>query len=165
MERIIIEKIAVTILLLLWFLIMPNKGYVNDDAPYHIIYMLSHANVWHLLGNLLVLWLIKNRLFLIEGMFIAFLMSFVPALGTVWNGFVLQDATMGFSGALFAMVGVKWGWSIYKTKDAAQRKKWYRDFLTMVLPFSLCGVLMPNINWCLHTYCLLSGFIYGRCRR
>ncbi len=166
MKRLKIEKTAITIMLLTWFLLMPNTGYTdNEDIYKHIVYMASHANAWHLLGNLLVLWLVRNRLFLVEGLVIAFTMSFIPAVGSIWNGFVLNEMTIGFSGVLFAIAGIKWGWIIRYTTNMRQRNKWYRDFLTMVLPFAVCGVLLPHINWCLHTYCLLSGFVYGRCRR
>lgn len=172
MKRETIEKLLVTLVLVLWYLLMPQAGYkpYTEDANSNLVgidhyaYMLSHANIWHLCGNLLVVWLVR-RLRLYSSLVIAILASFLPAVGCVWDGFVFDSITMGFSGVLFAAIGSNWGYGIYRTTNDARRNMYYRDFFFKVLPFALLGVLVPHINWCLHTYCLLSGFVYGRCRR
>lgn len=162
----VIEKVLVTLVLVAWYVWMPQRGYAPgyNDIPSHYLYMLSHANVWHLTGNLFVLWLMKGRLRLPDSMVIAVLASFVPVLGTVWDGFVPSGVTMGFSGVLFTMFGIRWGLFVGRVHSADSRKAAVSRFVYQVLPFALVGVLIPHINWCLHLYCLLEGFIYGRTR-
>lgn len=158
-----IEKIIITLVLTSWFVMMPHTGYNSDSTNIeHVTYILSHANIWHLTGNLFVLWLmpIKN---LFPALLIAIVASYMPAAGSVWEGLAFNSITMGFSGVLFAIVGSKWGWAIRDTDNKILRKLWYRQFATKVLPFAVLGLLVPQINWCLHTYCLLAGFVYGRC--
>lgn len=167
MKRITIEKIVVTVVLVAWWLFLPVIGYeVNDfkdaDVGRHLVYMLSHANVWHLAGNLFVLWIMRNKLYLIPSIIIAFLCSLLPAIG-----FYPLGMTVGFSGVLFAIAGIKWGVfcrhayeeSKEKGKDAAS------DFICKALPFALAGSFIPHLNWCIHLYCLLAGFVYGRYNR
>lgn len=167
MKRITIEKIVVTVVLTLWWIFMPVVGYeANDfadaDTGRHLAYMLSHANIWHLLGNLFVLWIMSNPLYLIPSIVIALLCSFLPAIG-----FFPIGMTVGFSGVLFAIAGIKWGvycrhsyeYSREKGKNAAS------DFICKALPFALVGVLIPHLNWCIHLYCMLAGFVYGRYNR
>ena len=163
MKRGTIEKTLVTLVLVSWYVWMPQRGYVSgcEDIPGHYLYMLSHANVWHLTGNLFVLWLMKGKLHLPSSLLIAVLASFVPAVGTVWDGFVPSGVTLGFSGVLFAMIGINWG--IY-VGDARYQRSAVSDFCIKVLPFALVGVLIPHVNWCIHLYCLLAGFVYGRYR-
>ena len=55
-RRLTVEKTAVTAVLTLWYLLCPQIGYENSLTPLeplwsHALYMVSHANVWHLLGN------------------------------------------------------------------------------------------------------------------
>lgn len=167
MKRIVIEKTVVTLVLVAWWLLLPVAGYeVNDyreaDIPAHFAYILSHANIWHLMGNLFVLWIMSDRLYLLPSLVIAVLSSFVPATG-LWP----LGMTVGFSGVLFAIAGIKWGvycrhsfrYSREKGRAAAL------GFVCKVLPFALAGALIPHINWCLHLYCLLAGFVYGRYNR
>lgn len=172
MKGITIEKICVTVVLVAWYVLMPQTGYRSgccDDAPMeHLLAMVSHAGVWHLACNLFVLWIMTRRLYLIPSMVIALVMSFVPSFGII---FPLDGVTMGFSGVLFAIVGIKWG--VYCRHEDGRwpsdplyrKRKPYREFATKVLPFALVGILIPNINWCIHTYCLLAGLVYGRFQR
>ena len=160
-----ILKAVTTLVLVGWYVLMPQAGYSSDsDILEHYTYILCHANIFHLCGNLLVLWLMNIRN-LCASLMIAVLASFMPAAGSVWDGFAYDAVTMGFSGVLFAIAGINWGWAIYRTVNKGLRNFWYKQFALKVLPFAVLGVLIPQINWCLHTYCLLAGFVYGRCRR
>lgn len=164
MRRMAIEKAVVTVVLVAWWLFMPVMGYeANDFADAnierHLMYMLSHANVWHLAGNLFVLWIMRNKLYLLPSMMIAFLCSLIPASG-IWP----IGQTVGFSGVLFAIAGIKWG--VY-CRSFVLAGRWFErealwEFSVKALPFALAGALIPHINWCLHLYCLLAGFAYGR---
>jgi len=169
MVKRIIEKTAVTAVLVLYWLLGVQTGYQNgyaDGTPVgtvmeeHVLAMVSHAGAWHLAGNLFVLWLIAGRLHLLPSLAIAFLMSFVPAFGIVWP---MSGVTMGFSGVLFAIIGIKWG--IYcRSFDPAGTafvRRAVREFCVKVLPFALIGIFIPQVNWCVHLYCVLTGFAYG----
>lgn len=168
MDRTEIEKMTVAVVAVAWFALMPQAGYHNNvdgtaEVPLHIAYMVSHANAWHLAGNLFVLWLLKPRLHLLPSLVIAFVMSFLPVFGPIWP---LDGVTMGFSGVIFAILGIKWGMYCGSFVPAG---RWYvmeagKEFAMKILPFALLGLLLPHFNWCLHTYCLLAGFVYGRYR-
>ena len=167
MKRITIEKIAVTTVLTIWWACLPMVGYDANDfrdanVGLHLAYMLSHANIWHLLGNLFVLWLFRNKLYLLPSLIIAFLCSFLPVVG-IWP----MGVTVGFSGVLFAIAGIKWG--VY-CRQFVLAGHWFErealaEFSKKALPFAVLGIFIPHVNWCLHLYCLLAGFVYGRYNR
>lgn len=166
MRRSIIEKLLVTLVLVCWYFLMPQTACKPSDGTLsHYNYLLCHANIWHMAGNLLVLWLMRGSLHLPSSIAIAVLCSFLPAVGSIFDGFSLGDGTMGFSGVLFAMAGVKWGKYIWRLTDKKQQRVFTKKFMLQVLPFALVGVVIPHISWCIHLYCLLMGFVYGRCRR
>lgn len=130
----------------------------------HAGYMVSHANVWHLAGNLFVLWMFRGRLFLIPSLVIAFVASYLPACESVWEAFVPVGATMGLSGVLFAIAGIKWGAACRNaiaTHGTTAGKKLLRTFALRVVPFALLGMVVPHVNWCLHSWCLGIGFAAG----
>lgn len=164
MKKVLIEKCVLTAVMVAWLVWMPVVGYggggCGDAATYgtvvaHCAYMVSHGNVWHLAGNLFVLWLMKGRLYLLPSVLIAFLCSFIPAWG-FWG----IGMTVGFSGVLFATAGIKWG--VY-CQQMPSKKQAYEKFCVKALPFSFIFAVVPHINWCLHLYCMLIGFVYGRC--
>ena len=166
MKREMIEKCAVTLVLVAYWLFLPAVGYTNGDTEnikVHLLYIVSHANIWHLAGNLLCLWLIRRKLYLCSSLVIAFLASLIPAFSIYGD----VGVTLGFSGVLFAIVGTKWGvyCRICRQTHIAQWKNALSQFMIRILPFALLGILIPHVNWCLHTYCLLAGFAYGWFRR
>ena len=159
MKRCDALKTVLTAVMVAWWALGEPVGYgsCDDVTAYstvidHAVYMVSHANVWHLAGNLFVLWLIRGKLYMIPAVVIAFACSFLPS----WSLYGGIGVTMGFSGVLFAIGGIKWG--VYCRGSASA----YWTFVKKVLPFALLGVLVPHLNWCLHTYCLVSGLLYGR---
>ncbi len=159
-------KILVTLVLVWWYFNMPQKGYIPFSDDYtHLTYMLCHANIWHLAANVFALWMIRDELYLTSSILIAFLFSFAPVIGTIWEGFVFADQTMGFSGVIFAICGIKWGRYIWRQNNQRKKRLSTKAFVLKVLPWAFIGVLIPHVNWCLHLYCMLAGFVYGRCRR
>ena len=163
MKRLTIEKTVLTVVLVTCYVLMPVTGYTNSlslsGIPNHLIYMFSHANVWHLAGNLFVLWILKRRLYLLPAVVIGFVCSFLPAF-SLWE----VGTTVGFSGVLFAIVGIKWGVYCRSFSYAGWlfEKGSYGEVCMKVLPFALIGMVIPHVNWCLHLYCLLAGFLFGR---
>ena len=57
---------------------------------------------------------------------------------------------MGFSGVLFAIVGISWG-KVHR----------FRDMLTKNIWFLIIPAFIPHINFLIHLYCLLLGYLYG----
>lgn len=157
MKRNIILKSLLTFVMVLWYLLMPVTGYANGSihpASAHFLYLWSHANIWHLAGNVFVLCIMRGKLHLLPSLLIATICSFIPAFG-LWP----VGMTVGFSGVLFAIAGIKWG--IY-CRRAAFRHLAYADFCFKALPFALLGCIIPHVNWCIHLYCILAGFAFGR---
>ena len=190
-----IQKVVITVVLVLWWLFGPVVGSYpmgiegsGDAAAYgamgtvasHVLYMVSHANFWHLAGNLFVLWMIPNRLYLLEAVIIAFITSWLPGVGSIWDIWNNEPvaATVGFSGVLFAIFGIKWGvYCVGQHKGRISRKgrvmdeqrtaisaKRLKMFCIRVLPFALIGFLVPHLNWTIHLYCLTAGLLVGMVR-
>lgn len=162
-EREFAEKFALTFVILTYWLFAPQVGYDNgdtDNIPAHVYYMLSHANIWHLAANLFVLWFMRGKLYILPSLMIAFLASFIPAC-TLWGE---VGVTMGFSGVLFAIYGIKWGVYCKSKYGLLPSACAFDEFLLKAVPFALIGILIPHLNWCIHLYSLLAGYFYGRFR-
>ena len=135
----------------------PKYGFTfHGDLAGHLLYPLSHANVWHLAANVLCLWMLRCPMRLPVTYAIAVLCSFLPSFclfDSIVNGsfYSLQAPTYGFSGVLFAMVGISWG-RIHRFKDMILRNRWI-----LIIP-----AFIPHINFLIHIYCLLAGYLYGR---
>lgn len=167
MERARVEKWALSLLLLCWWLLMPVIGYGGEDrggdSVYaimmgHLLYPFSHGNVWHLAGNVFVLWCIPGSFRLWQDYVIAVLCSLLPVFG-FWE----MGMTVGFSGVLFAEVGIRWGvWCRKKAEAGCRSTTTYWTFGRRVMPWVLAFAFVPHINWCIHLYCVLSGLAYGR---
>ncbi len=158
------EKCVLSAVLLTFFTFLPKVGYENGDTENigaHVAYMFCHVNIWHLAGNLFVLWIVRGKLYVVPSLLIAFLASLIPAF-SIWGD---VGVTMGFSGVLFAMWGVKWGIYCHRKYGMDFTLSTYREFLLKAVSFALIGILIPHLNWCIHLYSLLAGYIYGRCRR
>ena len=167
-----VSKAVVSYLLVVWWLVGPLVGFWPVGGTdgnsvgtiwEHVLWPLSHANVWHLAGNLYFLWVMKGRLNLRECYLVAVVCSFLPVLPGLWEILPFDDsqgvvATCGFSGVLCAVVGVKWGEWIKSHYSITA----YWTFAKRVLPFVAVGFLIPHVNWSIHLYCLLAGLTYGR---
>jgi len=136
-----IQKIIVSLVIVLWYVFLPKHGYPGDLSG-HFVYVFSHANIFHLLANLLCFWLIPCRLFLLSSYLIGVLCSFLPCF--------CSEETVGMSGVLFAIVGISWG-RIGKFRDMVWRNKWF-----LVIP-----LFLPHVNGLLHIYCMLVGYLFG----
>ena len=139
-----IPKIVVTIILVISYCFLTQYGYYSGEISINnILYPFSHANIWHLLANVVCLWMIPCELHLLTSFLLAVLCSILPCF--------LPEATVGFSGVLFAIVGISWG-RVNRFRDMIWKNKWF-----LIIPF-----FIPHINAFIHVYCLLSGYLVGR---
>ena len=149
-------RLLVSLILVGSYFLLPRYGFTfHGDIAGHFLYPLSHANIWHLAGNILCLWVLRCPLHIFITYIIAVLCSFLPSFclfDCIVNGsFAMADMpTYGFSGVLFAMVGISWG-RIHRFKDMILRNKWI-----LIIP-----AFLPHINFLIHLYCLLMGYAYG----
>ena len=143
-----LAKVIVSLVLMVSYFAMPQFAFgdgCGSTATYwagHVLYPLSHANIWHLLANVLCLWMIPCGLHLGSAYLVAVLCSFLPCF--------LGEDTMGFSGVLFAIVGMSWG-KVKRFRDMLWKNKWW-----LVIP-----MFIPHVNALLHIWCLLGGFLVG----
>ena len=124
---------------------------MGEGVLWHLLAMFLHGNVWHLMGNMLVFWLLRRPLYLGAGLVIGFLCSWLPTVG-------FEGVTVGFSGVLFGIVGVKWGVWSHRCRCGTAT---YWTMMKRVGPFLAVGVLLPGVDWCLHVYCFVVGVIFG----
>ena len=164
-----VSKALVSFLLVVWWLYGPTVGYASGGTAGHcflghFLWPLSHANVWHLAGNLYFLWVVlkEGRLYMRESYVMAVLCSFLPVVPGLWDILPADDsagvvATCGFSGVLCAMIGVRWG----RWMKGCHGMTAYGTFARRVLPFVAVGFVIPHVNWSIHLYCLMAGVVYG----
>ena len=151
------QKIILSQILIAAYLFYPMAAYniAGEAQPSQILHsslftlhfysLFSHANIFHLLGNLLCLWLMKCRFRLPQALAISFVCSFLPQW-SLWGG---TELACGFSSVLFAVAGMAWG-------EAGR----FRDMVKKcVLPLVIVG-LFPNVNIFIHLYALLLGYAY-----
>lgn len=143
-------KYYVAIFLILVFILCPQTGYeVDGPLLNHVTWIFCHANLFHLFGNIVCLLMLKRKLFLVPAFVISVVASFIPIL--IIGG---TYATMGFSGVLFAIIGIKYG-------DCGKWKLCAKN----CLPWIAISIFFPHMNWCIHLYCLTIGYLYGAIRR
>ena len=139
-----LPKIVITLVLAVSYIFLPQYGFHGGEVGLdNILYPLSHANIWHLMANIVCLWMIPCELHLGTSFLIAVVCSFLPCF--------TEEPTVGFSGVLFAIVGMSWG-RVRRFKDMVWRNKVF-----LVIPF-----FIPHINAFIHVYCMVAGYIVGR---
>ena len=132
----------VSLCLVLSYFLLPKYGFTAEMDVCHYLYPLSHANIWHLAANIMCLWMIKTDLNLVPSYTIAVMCSYLPCF--------VSEPTMGFSGILFAIVGISWG-RVGRFKEMILRNKWF-----LIIP-----VFIPHVNAFIHLYCMLLGYLFG----
>lgn len=160
MKKRFVVRLLVSSCLVGSYFLLPEYGFTSfstgpltpSDLLPHLFYPLSHANIWHLIANILCLWMLRCPTQLAVTYAIAVICSFLPSF-SIYEMFVSStpEPTMGFSGILFAMVGISWG-RIRRFKDMIVRNKWI-----LIIP-----AFIPHINFLIHIYCLLAGYAYGK---
>lgn len=110
------------------------------------MYIFCHANIWHLAVNILVLFCIRGKIEILPPLVIAVIASYLPMY--------VAEPTMGISGFIFAVFGLMWG-----------KLGWWKKAITVVGPYIIIPMVIPNVNGLLHLYCFLLGYIYASVRK
>ena len=140
------NHIWVSIALILSFFLLPKYAFTPvSTLEEHLLFSFSHANIFHLAANILCMWMIKLRLRLPLTLAISFVCSYLPQW-SIWGA----EPILGFSGVLFAAVGVEWG-----------RARQFRRMLRYVLIPTIVFGLFPHIALTFHIYTLLLGYAAG----
>lgn len=114
----------------------------------HFLYSFFHANIFHLLGNVLCLYLLRGKIHLLEAYLVAVAVSFIPVPQLP---FTSQLGVCGFSAFLFAEVGIRFG-----------KVNMFGRMVRATLPFFILSVFIPYLATAIHVYALLLGFVVGR---
>lgn len=119
-------------------------GYHSEsDLISHFIYPFFHANIFHLLGNLLGIYFIARHIkSIIVSYFIAVIASFIA---------YSSMPTIGFSGVLYAFIGLS---GLLFNKNVS------KVTIAIMLIYVLIGLLLPTINGFLHITCLVLGCLF-----
>lgn len=147
--RNLLDKSMLTLLCVVFY--FAHIGFATD-SPWqaHVLFSFCHANVFHLIINLWVLWQIQNRIPVVEALLVAFLTSYLPMY--------VSEPTMGLSGFLFAAFGIMWG----KTGRVVEAFK-------AALPFIIITMFIGSVNGLLHLYAFILGltfsYVLHRCFR
>lgn len=114
-------------------------------------YAFRHANVFHLMCNLIAMYSIKDFRWL-PSMSIGVICYMLPRC---------TENTAGFSGVICAAIGIIWG-EYFAT--GGTRRNCARFAVYTVLPLCL-SLFVPQIDGLIHIYALTTGLIYGYIRR
>lgn len=153
------DSVVVSLLLIIAYFLCNGYGFQNSlfNAEInkqfwmgHLLYPISHANFFHLAANIAFLWMVKTRKYFLLTYAIAVLCSLLPCpqIADFFNH--NHYSTMGFSGVLFAIVGISWG-----------KIRMFRRMICKNKFFILVLFFIPNVNAILHIYCLLTGYFAG----
>ena len=137
-------RAIVTLILTVSFLLQHLLSPFREGLGVGFLF-LFHANIFHLAANVLCLFLLKIRLRLPITLAISFVCSYLPQWSP-WG----TEPILGFSGVLFAAVGIAWG-------RAHQFRRMCRYCL---LPTIIYG-LFPHVALTFHLYTLLLGYAVG----
>lgn len=141
-------RLLVSVIIVLWYFCLPGYGFCSYgmtawvDFLGHVLYPLCHVNIWHLLVNIICLWMIPCRFSVCCSYVIGVLCSFLPCF--------CSEVTMGLSGVLFCIVGMSWG-RVGRFRDMFWRNKWF-----LFIP-----LFLPHVNGLLHIYCMVGGYLAG----
>lgn len=119
--------------------------YTRHNVWQHFIYPFFHANIWHLLGNILCVALLRNRVFKYDTSFwlciyaVAVIMSFIA---------FSKLPVCGFSGEIFCALGL----SFSTTRKIT---------LSTIITLTIVGVMSFHIAGLLHLMCFVCGTIIG----
>mgnify|MGYP002623225641 CR=1 FL=1 len=117
-------------------------------SPTQWTYMFYHANIFHLLVNLVCLWRLSGRIY--------WLTSSICCL-TTCNSLLWSPGVIGFSGFIFCELGIRWGiWShLGRLTRENSKRVFYLVLLFILTGFIGCFAVK------IHVYSFIFGLISG----
>ena len=147
-DRTVAPKVAVSVVLAACFGIVLDyledssrlsEGLSSTILP-HLVGQLLHANLFHLLANVYVLWLLR---FSPRELLAAYLLS-IPATFVVWSG-----QAMGFSSVLYALMGMR-------LPRVRMSKAGWMTFIAA----NVATAFVPGIAFGVHVSAFALGYVY-----
>ena len=135
------KYLIVPLACLIVFLVGRFPAFWGCSIENRFLYTLSHANVWHLIINIIGYWVVRP---LIKGkglweLPLVLMLGFAASFGTV-------EPTVGLSGALWGIAGI-----------SARRKRDGFRFMLFVVLLALFQSMLSHFAWGVH----LLGFAFG----
>ena len=152
-DRTVALKTGLTILLAACFCLVEHlclssrtlEAVKSSTWQTHLVGQLLHANLFHLLANVHVLWLLR---FSPRELLAAYLLS-IPATFVVWSG-----KAMGFSSVLYALMGMK------LPRVRMSKAGWMTFIATNV-----ATAFVPGIAFGVHCTAFALGWIFVKVKR
>lgn len=117
-------------------------------AAGHLLFHFSHANVFHLLANLMCLWMMRFPIKWGWAFGFASLASLVPSPTWSWGSMSFEMMpTCGLSGMLFAAIAIAF----------AEKSRFREMCKFVVIPILVTG-LMPNVNMLYHLWAVMVAY-------
>lgn len=136
-----VTKITLVAILALVFAVEKlTDTYVTGDA---MVNQFMHANIFHLLLNC---WAVRS---IVRGEIMPPCVLAVVAVLLGWVGFLCGGNVVGFSGALYAMLGIQW--KIFGTKT---------NVIVTASVFAL-GIILPGLAFVAHVLPFCLGLAVG----
>ena len=128
-----------TLFLLALCAVMPKCAF-GTGLPWHgvFLYHFSHANLWHLAANFLVLTRFRPKW---ENLPVAYLCATASAIVLMP---MTPQPTVGLSGMIFAML--------------ARRDAIFRELNWKLMAANLLFIFLPNFNWQIHLISYLTAY-------
>ena len=147
-DRTVALKTGLTILLAACFCLVEHlclssrtlEAVKSSTWQTHLVGQLLHANLFHLLANLYVLWLLR---FSPRELLAAYLLS-IPATFVVWSG-----QAIGFSSVLYALMGIR-------LPRVRMSKAGWMTFIAA----NVATAFMPGIAFGVHVSAFALGYVY-----
>lgn len=133
-------RVSVITILAIIFALQSFAGLSSNNA---FACQWMHVNVFHLAANCWALWsILRSR------MMPSFYLLIVGVLFG-WVGFLCTSDVMGFSGALYAMLGVQW--------------RYFHSWTNIIITASIfvLGIILPQLTAVAHIIPFALGLMFG----
>lgn len=137
-------RISIITILISVYSLQYLAGLQSDDA---FLCQWMHVNIFHLSANCWALWSILRSRMMPS--------SYLLVVGVLfgWLGFACTSNVMGFSGALYAMLGIQW--------------RYFNSRINLIITASIfaLGIILPQLTAVAHiipfTLGLMFGYVYN----
>ena len=151
-----LRNTIIALLIALYFILDPHKaGYTHTSQLYtHITYIFAHANLFHLITNLIAFffaWRILAKLNIIKESIITSLLSAILASFVHCSLFIVHSKapTVGASGAIYAMIAAPIAGILAKRLKITNRNLFVKSYTCIAIATAI-QLLIPNINTTIH---------------